>query len=53
MRFAAFTIPQKACAGFVMQQKHVVVLANQKKYSIRVEYIQLKKIDILNFWLRK
>jgi hypothetical protein len=29
IRFAAFTIPQKACAGFVMQQKHVVVLANQ------------------------
>jgi hypothetical protein len=28
-RFAAFAIPQKACAGFVMQQKHVVVLTNQ------------------------
>jgi hypothetical protein len=29
MRFAAFIIPHKAYAGFVMQQKHVVVLANQ------------------------
>jgi hypothetical protein len=30
IRFAAFTIPHKACAGFVMQQKQVVVLVNQK-----------------------
>jgi hypothetical protein len=27
--FAAFTVPQKTYAGFAMQQKHLVVLANQ------------------------
>jgi hypothetical protein len=37
IRFAAFTIPHKEYAGFVTQQKQVVVLANQKQYSIKVE----------------